>query len=194
MKEEKLLLVTAFEPFGGEAVNASMLTLQALPETVGPWRIVKKVLPVVFGRAAEEAIAASEELRPEAVLCLGQAAGRKAVTPELIAVNLQYGRIPDNAGCAPMDVPVLPGQREAYFATLPARALAAAMTEAGFPAALSCSAGLYVCNDLMYRLLRAFEGTGRAAGFIHVPDLDAVSIRDDARALLIAAEVILSSI
>lgn len=175
MKEEKLLLVTAFEPFGGEAVNASMLTLQALPETVGPWRIVKKVLPVVFGRAAEEAIAASEELRPEAVLCLGQAAGRKAVTPELIAVNLQYGRIPDNAGCAPMDVPVLPGQREAYFATLPARALAAAMTEAGFPAALSCSAGLYVCNDLMYRMLHHFDGTGVRMDFIHVPavsDLD----------------------
>ena len=172
---EKRLLVTAFEPFGGEAVNASLLALRALPEAVGDWRILKKVLPVVFGRAAEEAIAAAADLRPDAVLCLGQAAGRKAVTPELVAVNLQFARISDNAGNAPEDEPVIPGGRAAYFATLPARKLARAMVDAGFPAALSCSAGLYVCNDLMYRLLAHFDGTGVGMDFIHVPaaaDLD----------------------
>lgn len=175
VKEEKLLLVTAFEPFGGEAVNASLLALRALPETVGPWRLVKRILPVVFGGAGKEAIRAAEELRPDAVLCLGQAAGRKAVTPELVAVNLQYARIPDNAGNAPMDEPVVRGGREAYFATLPARKLARAMTDAGFPASLSCSAGLYVCNDLMYRMLHRLDGTGVPMDFIHVPaaaDLD----------------------
>ncbi len=175
VKEEKLLLVTAFEPFGGEAVNASLLALRALPETVGPWRLVKRILPVVFGGAGKEAIRAAEELRPDAVLCLGQAAGRKAVTPELVAVNLQYARIPDNAGNAPMDEPVVRGGREAYFAALPARKLARAMTDAGFPAALSCSAGLYVCNDLMYRMLHRLDGTGVPMDFIHVPaaaDLD----------------------
>ena len=175
VEQEKRLLVTAFEPFGGEEINASKLAMEALPDAVGPWRLYRKVLPVVFGEAAEAAAAEAEALRPEAVLRLGQAAGRKAVTPELVAVNLRYGRIPDNAGNAPKDEPVVPGGREAYFATLPARRLAEAMAEAGFPAALSCSAGLYVCNDLMYRMLHHLDGTGVRMDFIHVPaagDLD----------------------
>ena len=185
------LLVTAFEPFGGEAVNASALTLEALPERIGGWRLEKLLLPVVFGLAGERVIARAEALEAGAVVCLGQAAGRTQVTPELLAVNLRYARIPDNAGNRPLDEPAVPGAREAYFATLPPRPMAEAMAAAGFPAALSCSAGTYVCNDTLYQVLHRFHGAGLRADFIHVPavrDLDpavaALAIKAGLRAVL----------
>lgn len=163
------LLITAFEPFGGERENASLLVLKELPDVVGDWEITKAILPVVFSRGAEEAIRIAQALEPEAVVLLGQAASRNQVTPELVAVNLQYARIPDNAGNTPMDLPVIPGEREAYFATLPVRAMVKAMEEAGCPAAVSYSAGPYVCNDLFYRMLHRFAGTATGVDFIHVP-------------------------
>ena len=169
------LLITAFEPFGGEAVNASLLALSALPDRLEGWEIRKAVLPVVFGEAGEKATALTEEWKPDVVLCLGQAGGRKQVTPELLAINLQYARIPDNAGNSPMDLPVIPEGPAAYFTALPVREMARAMTEAGFPAAVSYSAGAYVCNDLFYRLLHRFRDTEIRVDFIHVPavtDLD----------------------
>ena len=165
------LLITAFEPFGGEAENASMLAVEALPDAVGPWRLYKAVLPVEFGTAGVQAIALAEELGAEVVICVGQAAGREAVTPELVALNLQYARIPDNAGLTPMDVPVVPGGREAYFSTLPVRKMVEAIHGAGIPGALSTTAGLYVCNDLYYQVLHHFHDTGVRGAFIHVPAL-----------------------
>lgn len=168
-QDSRTLLITCFEPFGGETENASMLAVDALPDTVGPWRLQKALLPVEFGTAGDRAIALAEEIGAEVVICVGQAAGRVAVTPELVALNLQHARIPDNAGRSPRDVPVVPGAREAYFSTLPVRAMAEAICAESIPAALSCSAGLYVCNDLYYRVLHHFHGTGVRAAFIHVP-------------------------
>ena len=168
-QDHRTLLITCFEPFGGDPENASTLAVDALPDTVGPWRLHKALLPVEFGTAGDQAIALAEELGAEVVICVGQAAGRGAVTPELTALNLQYARIPDNAGRSPLDVPVVPGAREAYFSTLPVRAMTEAIHTEGIPAALSCSAGLYVCNDLYYRVLHHFHGAGVRAAFIHVP-------------------------
>lgn len=141
----------------------------ALPESIGPWHINKAVLPVAFGTAADCAIALQKECGAEVVVCVGQAAGRSAVTPELVALNLQYASIPDNAGRSPRDVPAVPGAREAYFSTLPVRAMADAIRADGIPAALSQSAGLYVCNDLYYRLLHHYANTGVRVAFLHVP-------------------------
>ncbi len=175
----KRLLLTAFEPFGGEDVNASLLALSAVPDRVGDWEIQKAVLPVVFKTAGERAIALAEERKPDAVICLGQAAGRTAVTPELVGINLQYASIPDNAGNRPTDTPAVEGGPNAYFSTLPVRQMVQAMTDAGCRAAVSCSAGTYVCNDLFYRMLHRFCGTEVRVGFIHVPaasDMDAASV------------------
>jgi pyroglutamyl-peptidase len=163
------ILLTAFDPFGGESVNASMELLRLLPDRIGSAEIVKQILPTVFRQSAELVCDAMDALRPDGVICLGQAAGRKQVTPELIAVNLQYARIPDNAGNSPMDLPVVPEGPAAYFATLPVRAMTGAMEKAGVPAAVSYSAGAYVCNDLFYRLLHRFRDTGTRVDFIHVP-------------------------
>ena len=164
----KKLLITSFEPFGGESVNASLLAVSALPDKIGGFEIHKLTLPVVFGRAAELAIEYAESRGVDAVLATGQAAGRAAVTPELVAVNIQYARIPDNDGNCPSDAPVIAGGREAYFSTMPIRRMAEAAAVAAL-CTVSYSAGAYVCNDVYYRLLHRFHGTHVRVGFIHVP-------------------------
>ena len=192
-QDYRTLMITCFEPFGGETENASMLSVDALPDTVGPWHLHKALLPVEFGKAGDRAIALAEEIGAEVVICVGQAAGRVAVTPELVALNLQHAPIPDNAGRSPLDVPVVPGAREAYFSTLPVRAMTEAIRAEGIPAALSYSAGLYVCNDLYYRLLHHFRGTGVRAAFIHVPAFRGTPSMEPsaaARALALAIGVI----
>ena len=167
----KKLLVTGFDPFGGENINPSWEAVKELPDHIGDWQITKMEIPTVFGAAADQVIAAAEGLQPNAILCIGQAGGRAAVTPEVVAINLQEARIPDNIGNQPMNIPVVKGGPAAYFATVPVREMVQAIQAANIPAALSYSAGTFVCNDVLYRLLHHFDGTATQAGFIHVPYL-----------------------
>ena len=184
------LLLTSFEPFGGKTENASALAAASVPDRVGNFNIYKLTLPVVFGKCAAEAYSKAVSLGVDCVLSAGVAAGRKTVTPELLAVNYASAKTPDNEGNMPFDVPVIGGGREAYFSTLPARRMADAISAAGIPASLSLSAGSYVCNDLFYRLLRMLDGTGVRVGFIHVPAKGALSTADAAAALTAAISVI----
>ena len=126
-------------------------------------------MPVVFGEAADRVIKAASEISPDAIICVGQAGGRSAVTPELVAINLRYASIPDNAGNQPKDQPIDPNGVDAYFSSIPGRRIADAISAAGISAQLSYSAGTYVCNDLLYTLLQKFAGSGRSVGFIHIP-------------------------
>ena len=167
----KTLLLTAFEPFGGDARNASLEVLRALPDAVGSFRLHKRVLPVEFGTAARMAEAEARACDARTVLCLGQAEGRPSLSVEAVGLNLRDARIPDNAGALPKDTPVIPGGPAAYFSTLPVKALVEAVKGASVPVSLSYSAGVYVCNDLLYSLLHAFRDTDVQAGFIHVPCL-----------------------
>ena len=167
----KKLLITGFDPFGGETVNPSWEAVRLLPETVNGWRLAKRQIPTVFGKAAEAVLAAAEETRPDAILCIGQAGGRSAVTPEVVAINLREARIADNEGVQPQNEPVVPDAPAAYFASVPVREMVRAIGEAGITAALSYSAGTFVCNDLLYALLHRYEGTAVRAGFLHVPFL-----------------------
>ena len=167
----KKLLITGFDPFGGESINPSWEAVNGLPDTVGEWQLTKLQVPTVFGKAGETVLAAAKELQPDAILCVGQAGGRAAVTPELVAINLRYGRIADNAGVSPMDEPVVPNGPAAYFSTLPVRAMAQAVADAGLPGQVSYSAGAFVCNDLLYTVLHCYAGTQVRAAFAHVPFL-----------------------
>ena len=167
----KKLLITGFDPFGGENINPSWEAAKELPDHIGDWQITKMEIPTVFGAAADQVIAAAEGLQPNAILCIGQAGGRAAVTPEVVAINLQEARIPDNRGNQPMNTPVVKGGPAAYFATVPVREMVQTILAASIPAALSYSAGTFVCNDVLYRLLHHFDGTATQAGFIHVPYL-----------------------
>ncbi|MGN1307989.1 MAG: pyroglutamyl-peptidase I [Faecousia sp.] len=167
----KRLLITGFESFGGETVNPSWEAVRLLPEAVGAYRLTKLQIPTVFGQAAETVLTAARELRPDVILCIGQAGGRSAVTPEVVAINLQEAGIPDNAGYQPMNVPVVKDAPAAYFSTVPVRTMVKAIQNAGLPAALSYSAGTFVCNDVLYTLLHRFDGTQTQVGFVHVPFL-----------------------
>ena len=169
------ILVTAFEPFGGELLNSSREALTLADKKTAGADIVKLILPVVFGESARLLEAAVQREAPDAVLCLGEAGGRDCITPERVAINLEDARIPDNAGVQPTDRPVEPGGPDACFTTLPVKRMARAIREAGLPASVSLSAGSFVCNHLMYSLLRFCqrESPGTRAGFMHLPLLTA---------------------
>ena len=165
------VLITAFEPFRGEAQNSSQLVLECLPERVGDVEVAKCVLPVAFAHASEEAIAAIEREWPQAVVCLGQASTRACVNLERIAVNMAHANNPDNAGAKPCRQPVVAGGPDGIFSPLPVDDLAEAVRAAGYPCVVSNSAGLYVCNTLYYRLLHRY-GRTLPTLFIHLPYAD----------------------
>lgn len=165
------ILITGFEPFGGERLNPSLEVMRRLPDRLGRASLIKLELPTTFAGCwppLEEALRAH---RPEAVVCLGQAGGDAALSVERVAINLDDARIADNAGAQPVDQPILPQGPAACFSTLPVRQIVDAMKRAGVPAQLSYSAGTYACNHVMYRLLH-WQGQHMPAargGFIHLP-------------------------
>ena len=165
------LLITGFDPFGGETVNPAWEAVKALPEQVGECTLCKLQIPTIFGLAAEKVLAFAAECNPDVILCIGQAGGRDAVTPERIAVNIRDGKIPDNAGIQPGGEPVAPNGPAAYFTTVPVNEMATAIAGAGVPSTASNSAGAFVCNDTLYSLLHHYHGTPVRVGFIHVPYL-----------------------
>ena len=165
------LLVTGFAPFGGEPINPSWETVKRLPDTIGKAELFKAELPVVYGEAAEIAVKKATEIGADAILCVGQAGGRAAVTPEYVGINLRDGTIPDNAGRLCKEERIVQGGADGYFSTLPVFAMAEAIREAGVPAKVSFSAGTFVCNDLLYTLLHRFSGTDVGVCFVHLPFL-----------------------
>ena len=166
---EKRLLITGFDAFGGSAENPSWLAVAQLPEKIGCFTLKKRMLPTVYGKAAQVVLETAEDFRPHVILCVGVAAGRDAVTPERIAVNIRDARIADNEGNHPTGDPVAAEGPAAYFATVPVAAMAQAIRNAGIPGAVSNTAGSFVCNDTLYSLLHHFSGTDTRVGFIHVP-------------------------
>lgn len=190
----KKLLISGFLPFGGEDINPSWEAVKALPDKIGEYELTKVCLPVVFGEAYRIALKVAREISADVILCIGQAGGRASVTPELVGINLRHASIPDNEGNQPKDEPIIEGGAKAYFSTLPVRKMAQAIRESGIPSELSYSAGAYVCNDLIYNLLSAFENTETRAAFIHVPYIPeqgktpSLPLSDIVRALIVAIE------
>ena len=167
----KKLLITGFDPFGGERVNPSWEAVKLLPDEVGGYVLCKLNIPTAFGEAARMVLETAAEFRPDVILCVGVAGGRDAVTPERIAVNIRDARIPDNRGCQFHGEFCVPDGPAAYFATVPVERMAQAIRDAQIPGAVSNTAGTYVCNDTLYTLLHHYAGTATRVGFIHVPQL-----------------------
>ena len=167
----KRLLISGFDPFGGERINPSFEAVKLLPDIIGEYELTKIELPTVFGRAAEIMIEKIAEIRPDAVICVGQAGGRRGITPEVIGINLREATIADNAGNMPKNERVREGAPDGIFSTLPVREMVEAIKAEGLPSSLSYSAGAFVCNDLLYSLLYEFKDTQSRIGFIHVPFL-----------------------
>lgn len=171
------ILISAFDPFGGEKLNPALEAVKRLPDEISGAKIVRVEIPTLFRTSIGVLEAAMRCERPDAVLCVGQAGGSASVRMERVAVNLQDARIADNEGNQPEDLPVQPGGPSAYFSLLPVKAMAEAVRLKGLPAEVSYTAGTFVCNHLMYGLLHLVgnEETFRdvIGGFIHVPYMTA---------------------
>lgn len=188
------VLLTGFEPFGGDAANPSGEAVHLVASRwSGPEVLVTDVLPVTFAGAAARLRELIAEHRPDVVIAAGLAGGRAAIGVERVAVNLVDARIPDNDGAQPVDVPSVPGAAPAHFATLPVKEIVRRIADTGIPAEVSYSAGTFVCNHVFFTALEAAASPARA-GFVHVPwstehapaDAPALPLRAIADALEIA--------
>ena len=183
--ENPTVLLTGFEPFGGERINPSRELARVLDgEIVNGHRIVAAVLPVTFADTLPMLEALLETHRPALVLAIGQAGGRSELSIERVAANLIDARIPDASGRQPVDEPVISGAPDAHFSTLPVKAMLARLRALGIPATLSQSAGLYVCNQVFFAFMHlvAMHYPGVRAGFIHVPWLPEQAARHHGQA------------
>ena len=164
------ILVTGFEPFGGQSLNPSWEVARALHGlTLEGAQVTSVQWPCVFAQALPALQQALAQHRPDIVLALGQAEGRCDFSVERVAINVMDARIADNAGAQPIDVPVIAGGPAAYFSTLPIKSLVAGLRAAGFPASVSQTAGTFVCNQVFYALQHTLAGLGVHSGFVHLP-------------------------
>lgn len=199
-------LITGFEPFGGEKINPAYEAVKMLPDRMGDIEVLKLELPTVFQKAADRLKSVIREQRPDFVISVGQAGGSEAIAVEKVAINLIDARIADNEGLQPLDVKIKEDGENAYFSTLPVKAIVSKIREAGIPAILSYTAGTYVCNELMYQLLYMLdrEFTDIRGGFIHVPYatsqavgkmgiVPSMALADISRALELAVEAVLDN-
>jgi len=168
----KTVLLTGFEPFNGASINPAWEAVRLLEGWSGDgFKVEVRLLPCVFGRAAEALLGFVDEVRPDIAIAVGLAGGRPEISVERIAINVDDARFLDNAGQQPIDVPIVADGPAAYFTTLPIKAMVAAMREQGLKAGVSQTAGTFVCNHVFYALMHHLRGQGVKAGFIHVPFL-----------------------
>lgn len=165
------VLVTGFDPFGGDSINPAYEAVKMIPNEVAGAQVIKLEIPTVFKESGEVVEAAIREHNPDIVICVGQAGGRSAISFERVAINLAEARIPDNKGNQPIGTKLEEDGETAYFTTLPIKAMMKNVQEHGLPAYISYTAGTFVCNDIMYRLLYMIdkEFSDVKGGFIHVP-------------------------
>ena len=162
------VLLTGFEPFGNATSNPS----GEIVKQISGDNIVTAILPVAYTQSAERLLSLIEQHNPDVVICLGQAEGRTAITPERVAINLDDARLADNEGVLRNDVKILEDGPDAYFSTLPVNDIVAAIKAQGIPAAVSLSAGAFLCNHVFYVAQNKFAGSDVRSGFVHVPLMD----------------------
>lgn len=190
------LLLTAFDPFGGEPINPALEAVKLVPGRIGSVQVVKLEVPTVFRKSIATVAAAIEKEQPDAVLCIGQAGGRYDLTPERVAINIDDARIKDNEGNQPIDLPIFEDGAPAYFSTLPIKAMVQNIRSAGIPASVSNTAGTFVCNHLMYGVLYTLSKhyPGVRGGFMHVPFIPSQVVNRPAPAPCLSLESIASGI
>ena len=197
----RTVLLTGFEPFNGATINPSWEAVRALDGWSGPgFAVAARQLPCVFGGARDVLREAIAGVRPHIVIAVGQAGGRSEISLERVAINIDDASIRDNAGAQPVDTPIAADGPAAYFSTLPIKAIVKALRLRGFPAAVSQTAGTFVCNHVFYGLMHDAAGQPLKAGFVHVPFLPeqaadrperppSMALRDIFDSLRIAVEV-----
>jgi pyroglutamyl-peptidase len=162
------VLLTGFEPFGAATSNPS----GEIVKQISGDNIITAILPVAYTQSADHLLALIAEHNPDVVICLGQAEGRTAITPEKVAINLDDARLADNEGVLRSDVKILDKGPDAYFSTLPVKEMVEAIKAQGIPSSVSFSAGAFLCNHVFYVAQNKFAGTNVRSGFVHVPLMD----------------------
>ncbi|MGX7107022.1 pyroglutamyl-peptidase I [Hutsoniella sourekii] len=196
------ILITGFDPFGGEAINPAIEAVKKLPDTIAGAEIIKVEIPTVFHKSAEVMREKVRQHQPDVIINIGQAGGRTGITPERVAINQDDARIEDNEGNQPIDVVIQEDGENAYFSSLPIKAMVEAIHQAGLPASVSNTAGTFVCNHIMYQTLYLIdkEFPHVLGGFVHIPymmqqvvdkpDQAAMNLDDIARGLEAAVEAV----
>ena len=196
------VLITGFDPFGGESINPALEAVKMIPENIEGAQVIKLEIPTVFRKSLEKIEEKIEEINPDVVISIGQAGGRFGVTPERVAINIDDARIEDNEGNQPIDISIYEDGESAYFSNLPIKAMVKEMVDNGIPASVSNTAGTFVCNHVMYGVLYLVKKKYKniRAGFIHVPYIPAqvvnkpntpsMSINDIAKGLELSIKAI----
>jgi pyroglutamyl-peptidase len=197
------LLITGFEPFGGETINPAYETVKTLEDKIMNTEIIKREIPTVFNKSIEVLENLIENEKPDIVICVGQAGGRYDISLERVAINIDDARIKDNEGNQPVDIKIFEDGENAYFTSLPIKRMVKKIREAGIPASISNTAGTFVCNHIMYGLLYLIDKKypNIRGGFIHVPylpeqviskrNMPSMSIENIRKGLRLAVEVVL---
>ena len=193
------ILVTGFDPFGGEKINPALETIKRLPDTILGAQIIKLEIPTVVGKSLAKIAEAVEKENPDVVLSIGQAGGRSEITVERIGINIDDCRIPDNEGNQPIDEPVVKGGPAAYFVTVPIKAIVENIKAHNIPASISNTAGTFICNHVCYGVAhlaaaRTAAGKPMKSGFIHIPFLPEQVIGKPALTPSMSLETIVSGI
>ena len=193
------ILVTGFDPFGGEKINPALETIKRLPDTILGAQIIKLEIPTVVGKSLAKIKEAVEKENPDAVLSIGQAGGRSEITVERVGINIDDCRIPDNEGNQPIDEPVVKGGPAAYFVTVPIKAIVGNIKAHKIPASISNTAGTFICNHVCYGVAhlaaqRTVAGKPMKSGFIHIPFLPEQVIGKPALTPSMSLETIVSGI
>jgi pyroglutamyl-peptidase len=165
------ILVTGFDPFGGEKVNPAIEAVKRLPDTIAGADIIKLEIPTVVYKSLKTIDAAIAKYNPDTIISIGQAGGRPDITVERVGINCNDCRIPDNEGNQPIDEPVYADGPDAYFSLLPIKAMVAKIQSVGIPASVSDTAGTFICNHVLYgvRYLCEHKYPGKKSGFMHIP-------------------------
>ena len=193
------ILVTGFDPFGGEKINPALETIKRLPDTILGAQIIKLEIPTVVGKSLAKIKEAVEKENPDVVLSIGQAGGRSEITVERVGINIDDCRIPDNEGNQPIDEPVVKGGPAAYFVTVPIKAIVENIKAHNIPASISNTAGTFICNHVCYGVAhlaaqRTAAEKPMKSGFIHIPFLPEQVIGKPALTPSMSLETIVSGI
>lgn len=170
------ILVTGFDPFGGESINPALEAIKQLPSNILGSSIIKLEIPTVVKKSLEKIKETVERENPDVVLSIGQAGGRADISVERIGINIDDCRIPDNEGNQPIDEPVIKDGPAAYFVTIPIKAIVEKIRSHNIPASISNTAGTFICNHVCYGVAhlaaqRGQKGHPMKSGFIHIPFL-----------------------
>ncbi len=172
------ILLTGFDPFGCEKINPAHEAVLKVSDEICGAKIIKIIIPTVQTKSLETIENSIIQHRPDICISVGQAGGRFGITPERVAINLDDFRIVDNEGNQPIDEVIFEDGANAYFSTLPIKAIVEHLNKNNIPANVSNSAGTFVCNHVMYGVLYLIDKKypNMKGGFVHIPYMTSQAI------------------